>query len=102
MAWPRIMAGPSGLGWNFARSIGITGLRRLARGGPAQHPDLSSRLRMYGLWIDLFVGRRNASQQSPGPEKAKVLKVERYCGLVLGRHSRIHDRERRVGRRGPG
>src|SRR5262245_60738386 len=47
-------------------------------------------------------GAENASQQSAGPEKAKVLQVERYCSLVLGRHGHIHDRERRVGRGGPG
>ena len=38
---------------------------------------------MHGLRIDLFVGCRDASQRSPGPEKAKVLRSKGAVALFL-------------------
>src|SRR5262249_49640397 len=62
MAYCIVMGPAIRLRWHFGRSIGLIGLRRLTPGGlavwPCATPDLSRRLRVYGLWIDLFVGRR--------------------------------------------
>ena len=38
---------------------------------------------MYGLWIDLFVGRRDEPQRGPRPEKAKVLRLKGAMALFL-------------------
>jgi hypothetical protein len=38
---------------------------------------------MYGLWIDLLVGHRDPPQPSPGPEKAKVLRLKGAVALFL-------------------
>jgi hypothetical protein len=38
---------------------------------------------MYGPWIDLFVRRRDGSQRTSGPEKARVLRSKRAVALFL-------------------
>jgi hypothetical protein len=83
-SWPR----PAGSGWHFARSIGIIGLRRLAPGGiavlsSAQHSTCRGDCACTDFGLTYLWGVENASQQSPGPEKAKVLKLKGTVALFL-------------------